>query len=212
MGLFDWMRLRRRPSADQAALSEFIETRAAFLVQKTIYEYARARASVHSIEMFKEEAFVRAVNYASWTGLPDGLVWEALMIEGQLRTLVGEHREALLEGLLGLIDGIVARQPTPEVLPAGFWTAAGAEIAARIRRGAFAAKKPVNEIPLADLDAFFARMPIHERLRGRDYQAVGNSLRAHLVNHSEEFAERFDQAALAEVLIAAGQTRLAVST
>ena len=88
MALLDWIRPRRRAPRDLAGLASFVESRAAFLVQKTIYEYSRARASVHSDTLFGEEAFVQAVNRACWTGLPDGLVFEALMVDTRLRKAV----------------------------------------------------------------------------------------------------------------------------
>lgn len=205
MGLLDWIRPRRRAPRDLAGLTEFLESRAAFLVQKTIYEYSRARASVHSDTLFREKAFVQAINLACWTGLPDGLVFEALMVDARLRTVPVDSRHDLIEGLVAVVDDIIARQPTPEVLEPGFWSDVRPTVAMRIRRGASVPAKPVNEIPLADLDGFFARMPIHERLRGRDYQSVGNSVRAHLVNHAVEFDDGLDAASLAALLVARGR-------
>lgn len=205
MGLFDWIKPRAKAPRDLGTLAEFVESRAAFLVQKTIYEYSRARASVHSDSMFGEKAFVDAVNLSCWTSLPDGLVFEALMIEGHLRPLAGADRLALVDGIVAVVDDVAARQPTPEVLEPGFWAATRPEIAARIRRGAAAAVKPVNAIPLADLDGFFARLPIHERLRGQDFHSVGNSIRALLVNHSAEFMDGLDAPAMTRLLVARGQ-------
>ena len=43
MGLFDYFR-RKPPIRDVQSLADFIDERAAFLVQKAIYEYSRARA------------------------------------------------------------------------------------------------------------------------------------------------------------------------
>lgn len=205
MGLLDWIRPRRRAPRDLEGLAEFLESRAAFLVQKTIYEYSRARASVHSDTLFREKVFVEAINRACWTGLPDGLVFEALMVDARLRSVSVDSRQDLTDGLVALVDDIVARQPTPDVLDPGFWSETRPMVAQRIRRGASVPVKPVNEIPLADLDGFFARMPIHERLRGRDYQAVGNSLRAHLVNHAAEFDDGLDAQAMAGLLVARGR-------
>lgn len=205
MALLDWIRPRRRAPRDLAGLASFVESRAAFLVQKTIYEYSRARASVHSDTLFGEEAFVQAVNRACWTGLPDGLVFEALMVDARLRKAVPDGRLDMIDGLVSVIDEVAARQPTPDVLEPGFWTETRPLIAERIRRGAAVPAKPVNEIPLADLDGFFARMPIHERLRGHDYDAVGNSLRAHLVNHAAEFDDGLDAPAMAALLVERGR-------
>ena len=48
---------RRRPIRDADALSDFIDQQAAFLVQKGIYEYSRARAGHYTKVLFAEKEF-----------------------------------------------------------------------------------------------------------------------------------------------------------
>src|SRR3546814_8157501 len=54
--LFPYTTLFRSPPiADVAALADFIDERAAFTVQKCVYEYSRARAGTMSQKLFKEK-------------------------------------------------------------------------------------------------------------------------------------------------------------
>src|SRR5215207_2855552 len=70
MGWLDFLR-RRPPRIDAVAeLSVFIDERAAFLVQKGIYEYARARAGHYSKILFREREFLDAVERARWQAYP----------------------------------------------------------------------------------------------------------------------------------------------
>ena len=62
---------RRPPAIDDAAtLADFIDQQAAFLIQKGIYEYARARAGHYAKVLFKEQPFVDAVEQSRWRGYP----------------------------------------------------------------------------------------------------------------------------------------------
>ena len=72
MGVLDWFR-RPPPIADREALADFIDSQAAFLVQKGIYEYSRARAGYYSKILFAEENFQQAVEHARWRAYPLGL-------------------------------------------------------------------------------------------------------------------------------------------
>ena len=73
MGLIDLFR-RKPPIRDQAALATFIDENAAFLVQKGIYEYSRARAGHYSKVLFREPEFQSAVEVSRWRAYPLGLV------------------------------------------------------------------------------------------------------------------------------------------
>jgi len=64
---------RRQPIASLETPAEFIDGNAAFLVQKGIYEYSRARAGYYSKILFAEEDFQQAVEHARWRAYPLGL-------------------------------------------------------------------------------------------------------------------------------------------
>src|SRR5688572_28033651 len=74
--LFAFFR-RKPPIADPAALAEFIDGHAAFLVQKGIYEYSRARAGHYSKVLFREKTFQDAIEGSRWRAFPLGLAMVA---------------------------------------------------------------------------------------------------------------------------------------
>ncbi len=57
------------------------------------------------------------------------------------------------------------------------------------------------DIPDPLAEAYFALMPIHEKLRGRDFATTRNYLRVSLCNIHDELIERADLAALQRALI-----------
>ena len=72
MQFWDWFR-RSPPIADAAAVAAFIDSKAAFLMQKGIYEYSRARAGHYAKVMFGEQLFIDAFEPARWRAYPLGL-------------------------------------------------------------------------------------------------------------------------------------------
>src|SRR5262245_52755449 len=111
MGFFDIFR-RRPPIRDAAAIAEFIDRNAAFLMQKGIYEYARARAGHYAKVLFGEPEFQAAVEVARWRAYPLGLLLIAEMVEGVLRPHF-EPREASLEAVTALTLEVFDRYPVP---------------------------------------------------------------------------------------------------
>src|SRR5436190_15992041 len=104
MGLIDLF--RRKPRiCDQDAVSQFIDENAAFLVQKGIYEYSRARAGHYAKVLFKEVPFREAVERSRWTAYPLGLAMVGELTEGVLHPLVDgvAERSRQLETLRGLV-------------------------------------------------------------------------------------------------------------
>ena len=74
----------RPPIRDREALADFIDAQSAFIVQKGIYEYSRARAGHYAKVLFAEEGFAQSVEHARWQAFPLGLSMVGEMIEGVL--------------------------------------------------------------------------------------------------------------------------------
>ena len=97
MGLFDFFR-RRQSIRDASELADFIDRHAAFLVQKGIYEYSRARAGHYAKVLFAEPEFHDAVEQSRWRAYPLGLAMVAEVVEGVLRPY-GSDRHRQLDAL-----------------------------------------------------------------------------------------------------------------
>src|SRR3954447_15796472 len=94
MGLLDMFR-PRPPIGDVPALAAFIDENAAFLMQKGIYEYSRARAGHYSKVLFREPGFQAAVETARWCAYPLGLAMVTEMVGGLLGAHVAGRHAAL---------------------------------------------------------------------------------------------------------------------
>ena len=195
MGLLDFLR-RKPPIRDAAAVGAFIDENAAFLVQKGIYEYARARAGHYAKVLFKEPEFHAAVEVSRWTAYPLGLAMVAEMVQGVLRANAADPHAALdLVSTLAL--GIFDRYPVPAALGQQAWSERRAELARQLQLIGLHPPKRVIDIPEQWAQTYFDLMPIHEKLRGCDFPTTRNYLRVTMCNIHDEFIERLDGPAVA---------------
>jgi len=195
MGLFDWFR-KRPPIRDRAELADFIDGNAAFLMQKGLYEYSRARAGHYAKVLFREPEFHAAIETARWRAYPLGLAMVGEMVEGVLRAHVGEGRRAAQEALGDIVLGVFDRYPVPAALSEREWREHRAELARRLQLVGLHAPKRAMDIPEQWAQTYFDLMPIHEKLRTRDFPTTRNYLRVAMCNIHDEFSERLDAPAI----------------
>jgi len=202
MKLFEKLFRPRPPIRDREALADFIDAQSAFLVQKGIYEYSRARAGHYAKVLFAEEGFAQSVEHARWQAFPLGLSMVGEMVDGVLRPYGGTQRRAVLDALIVLVLSVFDRYPVPPSCGEVAWLEARRDLAHRLDLVGGHAPKRVMDIPEPLAEAYFAMMPIHEKLRGRDFQTTRNYLRVSLCNIHDELVARMDTTALGRALIA----------
>jgi hypothetical protein len=191
---------RKPPIADPAALAEFIDGHAAFLVQKGIYEYSRARAGHYSKVLFREKSFQDAVERSRWCAFPLGLAMVAEAAEGLLRPAAGDDRLAQIEALRALVLSIFDRYPVSPAVGEPAWTDLRADLANRLQQVGLHPPKRAMDIPEQFAQSYFDLMPIHEKLRRAEFPAMRNYLRVTMCNIHDELDKRLDAAALVPLL------------
>jgi hypothetical protein len=200
LGLF------RRPAKiqDPVALADFIDAHAAFIAQKGIYEYSRARAGHYAKVLFQEQEFLTAADNARWRAFPLALGMVAEVAEGVLRPHA-QDRLTQLAALSELVLSVLDRYPVPETVGAQDWSVARAELARRLQLIGLHAPKLVKDIPGALAKAYFDLMPIHHKLKWTDYPTTENYLKITLINAHTELTKRLDAPAVATQLRAGGR-------
>jgi hypothetical protein len=190
----------RPPIRDRQELAQFVDENAAFVVQKGIYEYSRARAGHYAKVLFAEEEFRTAVDVSRWRAYPLGLAMVAELVEGILRPLAGAEAGAQLEVLRGLALSVFDRYDTPAALGQSTWRDARADLARRLQLIGLHAPKRAMDIPEPFVVTYFDLMPIHKSLRGRDLPTTHNYLRVTMCNIHDVLSQRMDAAAVAASL------------
>jgi hypothetical protein len=198
----DFFRFFRRPSPirDLGALADFIDQHAAFVTQKGIYEYARARAAHYSKVLFREQPFLDAVEQARWRAYPLGLAMVAELVEGILRSHFQDDHNRQFEALMDLVLSVFDRYPVPPPLGEQTWSELRVELARRLQLVGMHPPKRAMDIPEPFAQAYWGLMPIHEKLRTQDFPTTRNYLRITMCNIHDEFSRRVDAPAVADSL------------
>ena len=199
MGLFDMFR-SRPPIRDSDELAQFIDENAAFLEQKGIYEYARARAGHYAKVLFKESMFAEAVERSRWTAYPLGLAMVGELVEGVLRPPADVDRSQQLETLRAIVLSVFDRYATPAVLGAASWSQMRIDLERRLQLIGLHPPKRAFEIPQPFARAYFDLMPIHKQLRASEFPTLHGYLKVTLCNIHDELTKRLDAEAVASSL------------
>ena len=202
MKLFEKLFRPRPPIRDREALADFVDAQSAFIVQKGIYEYSRARAGHYAKVLFAEKGFAQSVEYSRWQAYPLGLSMVGEMINGVLASEAdGMQRRQILDQLIVVVLSVFDRYPVPPSIGEAAWLETRNDLAHRLDLAGGHAPKRVMDIPDPLAEAYFALMPIHEKLRGRDFVTTHNYLRVNLCNIHEELEQRIDVSAVTRELL-----------
>src|SRR5688572_3286824 len=131
MALFDLFR-RRPPIRDAGALADFIDRNAAFVVQKGIYEYSRARAGHYAKVLFSEPEFHTALEHSRWRAFPLGLAMMAKVVDAVLHGESVVERRAHIDAINGVTLSVFDRYPPPAVLTPDIWHNLRADLERRL--------------------------------------------------------------------------------
>lgn len=188
------------PIATRDELKEFLTSRAAFLVQKSIMEYTQARANMMFSTLLSEPAFLAAYEQARWGSYPAAFSMISEMAEGMIRPHAVGPVLDLHAGLVELGRKVFAEFPLPPGQEPRFWSDAAEALDRDLGATGLRPPKQVHEIPLARAREIFDQLPVHETLRRHDFTMFRNTLRFHMTEIGTEFAERGDMQALARAL------------
>jgi len=187
------------PIATRDELKEFLESRAAFLVQKSIMEYVQARSNMMFSTLLSEPAFLAAYEEARWASYPAAFSMVAEMADGMIRPEAASTLD-LHAALVGLGREVFAGFPLPQGQGRRFWSEAAEMLDRDLGAAGLGPPKPVHEIALARAREIFDHLPVHETLRRHDFTIFRNTLRFHMTEIGTEFSERGDMKALANAL------------
>jgi hypothetical protein len=182
-----------------AELRDFLDSHAAFLVQRGIYEYSRARAGPFGNTLLAEPMFIEAAEKARWQAYPIGLAIVTEMADVALRPSAGVPlHQPLGDMALAAFDAYAI----PQSLGHEAWGEARADLAAKLAGIGLHPPKPVRDIPLPYCERYFELMPIHVVNRGDDIDTVIANLRSTLMRVHDDFVHMSDLPALARMLTA----------
>jgi hypothetical protein len=203
MGIVDFVRgfFQSKPSIRGTDdLAHFIDENAAFLVQKGIYDYARARSGHYSKVLLTDEGFQNALNRSRWRAYPLGLAMVGEMVDGVVAPQSGDDRRAVLDPLIRLVLSVFDRYAVPPSLSGDEWQQGREELALHLERLSTHPPKRVIDIPVPFADRYFELMPFDKPFLTPDAPTVRGFFQLSLARMQEELTTRMDAADMARKL------------
>lgn len=189
---------RRLAGAEE--LQGFLESRSAYLVQKSITEYTQARAGMLFSTLMREPIFLEGYERGRWRSFPAAISMVSEMVEGTLRETAATAPGALDPGLLRLVGSIVSRYAGPSGEGEAFWAEALDRVARDLAQAALGPPKAVQNIPMLRAGEIFDALPVTAELKQHDFPMFRNTIRFHLTEIRAEFEEKADTARLIAAL------------
>jgi len=107
-------RVRAVAVADRRELRKFLETRASYVSQMSLYGYLRTRTGVRFPELFSDDVFVASINQAKWhiwlACLSDLAVYAGLLILRRTKS----SSDAVRDLMRSALDEVLASVGTPD--------------------------------------------------------------------------------------------------
>ncbi|WP_455366427.1 hypothetical protein [Kaarinaea lacus] len=112
---FNVGRLRRiEPISDKESLKYFLNTRASFVAQTSLYGYLRTRAGMRYPELFDDDPFVKSINIAKWQMWLACLSDLAVYAGGMLKQHTGASEHNIGALIQKVVDEILDETGEPE--------------------------------------------------------------------------------------------------
>ncbi len=169
-------RVRAQPVASRAALRKFIETRASYVSQMSLYGYLRTRAGVRFPELFSDDAFVVSINQAKWeiwlACLSDIAVYAGLLLVRRTNSAPDAVR-TLMRGVLD--DALAATGTPPDAGPE--FAAHGERVRSRLALCDWNVLEDDESAFSESPEALVRYAPVIEQLKELDAPIVRNSVR-----------------------------------
>jgi hypothetical protein len=186
-------------------LADFLAAQTAYVAQRSVIEYCRARTGINWEKLFLEPAFIDRLEVCRWEAYAQVLAEVAELALIRLRRTGAADPESYLPGLIEAARAALLRHPVPGHRTS--WTDAADAVERHLARALLAPPRPVHLLGLHSADAIFDLLPIHADLRREDREMFQNTVRFAICGAFDATARCFDVPALEASLLAAGGER-----
>jgi hypothetical protein len=188
--------------ATRQELQAFLESRAAYLAQKSISEYTQARANMMFSTLLGEKAFQDAYEKARWFSFPATLAMVAEALAARFRDHDIGDTDAINVMLQSMAANIVAAYPVPAGGSADFWQMVLLDLERDLLRAGLGAPHAIHVIARARAREVFENLPVHPSMRKHDFDMFRNTLSFHLTEIGAEIEEGLSADAARKILLA----------
>lgn len=185
------------PVKTRQELINFIDSRAAFVSQVTLYTYVKARAGTQYPKLFENADFLTSLKMARWHIYGAAVCDLTLFAAAQLRVHGGLSNDAAEQFAASILDDILPNYPQDDIADDQF----AAMCARGKQRAAIADWSDIAVGPAAfqsSSDAVFRWAPIADELKCDDEEILRNSIHLRWIGVRRDLKAVFQHAAIAD--------------
>jgi hypothetical protein len=201
MGLLDTLisAFAQRKITDSASAQDFLESRAAYVAQKSISEYSQARANMLFSTLLGEKDFKAAYEEARWRAYPATLSMVSEVMAAAFRSRLGADAGQANRTAQRLAYRVIDKMNGNGPLTSDDWQAAKLALARDLSQAGLGAPHEAHAIARTRAKEVFAALPFHAAIKQHDLAMFSNTLSFHLAEIATELEEaRLDPAVLAD--------------
>jgi hypothetical protein len=177
------------PIDSAEALARFLDERASFLAQTSLYGYLQTRAGMRYPELFDDDAFVASINVAKWQLWLDCLSDLAVYTGSRIAQHRPDETPRIARAMEVVVGEVLDRTGTPREAGLDF-VAHAQRVRDRVARTDWLAVGP-GESAFTESPAGIVRWaPVKEELKVLDEEIVRNSVRFRWQAVRRDFAEQ----------------------
>lgn len=159
-----------------AEFLDFLDSRSAFISQKCVYEYCRARSGVNWSKLMLEPAFLGHYEVSRWEAYGAALSDLVIYLEGQLRPSDVRLHARLVDRLILAAASVLARHPVPAHRPDG-WAGEVSALRERLRQSQLGQPLGAAEVAKTGGARIYQALPLHRDMTKHDRELVTNAVR-----------------------------------
>lgn len=183
------------PIATPGALARFLEQRASFVAQTSLYGYLRTRSGMRYPELFTDDPFVASINIAKWHVWLDCLADLAVHAGSRIAQQAPRELPRIAQLMVEVVEDVLARSGTPAEA-GGDFAAHAARVRDRVARTDWLAIG-ADEAAFTQSPSGLVRWaPVMDELKELDEEIVRNSVRFRWQEVRQEFSRQLDLVAL----------------
>jgi hypothetical protein len=201
---------RWAPVTTGEELADFLAAQTAYVAQRSVIEYCKARTGLNWEKLSLEQSFLERLEVCRWEAYAIVLAEVAELALIRLRRDGAATPEAYLPGLVAAARAALLRHPVPSHRTS--WTDAADALERHLARAVLAAPRPVHLLGVQSADAIFDLLPIHASLRPEDREMFQNSVRFAICGAFDAMSRCFEVPALEASLLAHGSEDRAAPT
>jgi hypothetical protein len=179
------------------SLARFLDKRASFVAQTSLYGYLRTRTGMRYPELFDDDPFVASINIAKWHLWLDCLSDLAVYAGSRLAQHAPRELARVARMMVATIEQVLAQTGTPAEAGSEF-AAHAARVRNRVARTDWLSVGQ-HEAAFTESPAGLVRWaPVKDELKQLDEEIVRNSVRFRWQEVRREFAQHLDAQALVD--------------